>query len=79
MKRREDKNLAEGEVTGHAHRVITDDVVVYGEGEVREMSAPSGAVVTHEEHKTVSLPPGEYSITIQREEQPDGKPGAVRD
>jgi len=44
--------LAEGETTGHAHRVMTQ--VLEREDGIREFS---GAVaVTHEEHGTITLP-----------------------
>ena len=61
MQKRKDKNLAEGEVTGHAHR-CTGQVAVYGEGDNRLLDAPTGTQVTHEEHKTIELPPGRYHI-----------------
>jgi len=78
--RRRDKNLAEGEVTGHAHRVAADDAVVYGEGTERELHAPNGTSITHEEHKTEVLPPGKYDISRQREINPDTEEArAVKD
>jgi len=80
MKKRDDNCLAEGEVTGHAHRVSASDAIVYGEGLERELHAPNGTGVSHEEHKTVELPPGEFDITIQREIDPDTDEAmAVRD
>jgi hypothetical protein len=81
MEPRKDKNLAEGEVTGHTHRVLEDDALVYGDGAQRELHAPSGATVTHEEHKTFhGLPPGDYEIDRQREIDPDSEEAqAVRD
>lgn len=71
MKKRMDNSLAEGEVTGHAHRVTGLDVAVFGDGVDRELSAPNGADVSHEEHKQYTLPPNEYDITRQRELDPD--------
>ena len=48
--------LAEGELTGHAHRV---DVDVYeDEVGVREFSGPT--TVTHEEHGPIALPRDDY-------------------
>lgn len=62
MKRRNDKNLAEGEVTGHAHRCAGDDVAVFDRDDgTRRLEAPHGAEVTHEEHNTHVLPPGNYT------------------
>ena len=61
MNKRQDKNLAEGEVTGHAHRCIGDVVVYdYPDG-TRLLEAPHGCSVTHEEHNTHILPVGRYT------------------
>lgn len=61
--KRNDKNLAEGEVTGHAHRCV-GDVEVYNIDGGRELDAPDGCTVTHEEHNTIELPPGRYDTII---------------
>ena len=51
------KVLADGEMTGHAHRVTVD---VY-EGAAPETREFDGATtVTHEEHKPITLPDGEW-------------------
>jgi hypothetical protein len=71
MDKRNDRCLAEGEVTGHSHCCLADDVEVFGQGTERRLSAPSGTAVRHEEHKQITLPPGEYNITRQREIDPD--------
>ena len=64
--------LAEGEVTGHAHRVVGNSVAVLeastGEVYLRVVDAP--AEVRHEEHATITLPPGEYVVRRQREWDP---------
>lgn len=65
------KRLAEGETTGHVHLAEALDAFVTGFGTQRELSAPSGTPVSHEEHKRYELPPGEYSIDRQREIDPD--------
>ena len=49
--------LAEGELTGHAHRVEGDDVAVYGNDDQRVLFASPGASVVHEEHKPQQLLP----------------------
>lgn len=46
------KTLAEGEVTGHSHRVSV--VVMEREDGVREFDGAT--TVTHEEHKPIKLP-----------------------
>jgi hypothetical protein len=53
MKVRIDKNLAEGEVTGHAHVATADDAIVFGEGIERELEAPNGTGIEHQEHKEI--------------------------
>lgn len=71
MEPRQDKNLAEGEVTGHAHRAIADDAVVLGDGDERTLIVPSGSVITHEEHAHGTVPPGTYDVRKQMEVDPD--------
>lgn len=70
MKKRKDKLLATGEVTGHAHRAKGNGVAVYGEGTERLLEAPEGATVTHEEHGPQKLAPGEYDVSRVREYDP---------
>lgn len=71
MKKRTDNCLAEGEVTGHAHRAAGTNVAVYGQDVERVLDAPDGATVSHEEHKQITLPPGRYDVSRQREIDPD--------
>lgn len=60
--------VAEGEVTGHAHRAVGDGVALYETApDTLWLSAPSGADVVHEEHRTITLPAGEYDRLIVRE------------
>jgi hypothetical protein len=74
------KRLAEGEVTGHAHVVTAEDAWVIGTEDERELEAPSGTEVTHEEHGPISLPAGAYVVRRQRECDPDTEEArAVRD
>lgn len=71
MKECEDKALAYGEVTGHSHRAVAKTAKVYEhEGGRRTLSAPRGTKVVHEEHKTISVPAGEYDRTIVQEYDP---------
>jgi hypothetical protein len=63
--------LAEGKVTGHAHRVVgpmaelldlsTPDVV----GRLR-LRLPAGGRLVHDEHRPIVLPAGEYEVRLQR-------------
>lgn len=56
--------LAEGEHTGHYHEAHGNNVSFYDDG---VLEAPQGANVTHQEHATVILPPGEYVRSIVQE------------
>ena len=67
------KILAEGEVTGHCHKTTARNSYVVGAGDEREMTAPSGTTITHQEHKTIELPAGDYIVEKQREIDPDTK------
>jgi len=52
--------LAEGEVTGHAHR-LSDNVEVYEtEEKTRQFDLESPDTIKHEEHNPFTLPVGEY-------------------
>lgn len=64
--------LAEGEVTGHAHRVeraADARVLSTGSGRYLEVLANETTIV-HEEHGPITLPKGIYEIRIQREYSP---------
>jgi len=53
--------VAEGEATGHAHRVKGQDAtLIQTEDGTRYLKAPLGATITHEEHLPITLPPGDY-------------------
>lgn len=64
--------LAEGEITGHAHRLEdpSSAVVFESAGKMYLEVLADSATVVHEEHGPISLPRGGYSIRIQREYSP---------
>ena len=65
--------LAEGEVTGHLHQITKGDAELYDDNGTLYLHVDSdNAELTHEEHKTIILPKGDYEITIQREYTPEG-------
>jgi len=65
--------LAEGEVTGHAHKITEGEAELYEHEGTLFLSVKSKtAKLTHEEHKTLVLPKGDFQITIQREYSPEG-------
>lgn len=71
MKRVDNNILAEGEVTGHYHQAIGDDVsVLEMDGDTRLLTAPNGAEITHQEHNKITLPPGDYIRSIVVEHDP---------
>lgn len=66
--------LAEGEVTGHAHRFTvpgeTEVFTVKGQMYVEVLA--EAATLAHEEHGPIALPRGGYLVRIQREYTPQG-------
>ena len=70
--RREDRNgnlvVAQGEATGHSHR-IEDERAERWLTSRREafLVLPVAAEIRHEEHRTLTLPPGTYRVVRQRE------------
>lgn len=71
--------VADGEVTGHHHRIIGDDVQLYTlEG---NLFAKVGqvAVLSHEEHGAIDVAPGAYRVVRQRQFNPSGIARRVRD
>ncbi|MCW0220595.1 MAG: hypothetical protein OJI67_19870 [Prosthecobacter sp.] len=65
--------LAEGEVTGHAHRLKTGaqaQVLGNNVGDLfLDVTGPD-ATIMHEEHGPVTMPRGNYIVRIQREYHP---------
>jgi hypothetical protein len=64
--------LAEGEITGHAHRLedpSTGRVYSVGGELFMEVLAESATIV-HEEHGPITIPRGGYAVRIQREYSP---------
>ena len=57
-----------GEATGHKHVARGRGVAVLDAPDgTRYLHAPKGARITHEEHKPIDVPPGDYTITGVRE------------
>jgi len=62
------KTLAQGEATGHHHTITEGDAELYEhEGTMYLRVNSEEAVVTHEEHKAVTLPKGDYIVRRVRE------------
>lgn len=79
-KRGEGIVVAEGEATGHHHRIRTKGARLYKSGRTVYLTVPKGgAKLTHEEHETLTIPEGTYRIDNQREYQPQAAPRRVYD
>jgi len=63
----ESRVLAEGEATGHAHRVIGDAELLRLGGRLFLRVLGGDVRVIHEEHADMKIPPGEYRIGRVRE------------
>lgn len=62
--------LAEGEATGHAHRLETDsefDLMENPKTKERHLKLVKPTKLYHEEHKPIEIPPGTYRIGIVKE------------
>ena len=65
--------LAEGEVTGHRHRISDGQAELYErDGTLYLRVLSPEATLTHEEHHAVTIPQGSWLVRIQREYEPDG-------
>ncbi|MEM7716338.1 MAG: hypothetical protein AAF349_22670 [Cyanobacteria bacterium P01_A01_bin.68] len=65
--------LAEGEVTGHKHRISQGEAQLYTDDSQLYLSIFSTkAVLSHEEHDSVCISQGNWIVRIQREYEPEG-------
>ena len=65
--------LAEGEVTGHRHRISNGEAELFERDGVLYLKVLSStAILTYEEHAQVTIPQGDWEIWIQREYAPEG-------
>lgn len=65
--------LAEGEVTGHKHRITQGQAELYEQNGTLYLRVNSEkALLNHEEHQTISIPQGIWLVRIQREYEPEG-------
>ena len=72
------KELAYGEVTGHAHRVDVGELFETKDGQLY-LKVDQLSKLTHEEHKAIVLDPGVYKVTIKRQYEPENGWENVRD
>ncbi len=65
--------LAEGEVTGHSHRIADGKAELYEkDGTLYLKVLSETATLIHEEHKAIDIPQGNWMVRIQREYEPEG-------
>lgn len=65
--------LAYGEVTGHAHRISEGVGHLFNFDDKTYLKITSErAALTHEEHKRIDLPQGDFEIIIQKDYEPKG-------
>ncbi len=63
--------LADGKVTGHAHRLADQAIEVWETEEAtRIFSLTEDTALNHEEHNTITLPAQDYECGIVREYDP---------
>ena len=67
--------LAEGETTGHAHKIAKAMAVLYMLGQaaeaIRILQVKRKTQLVHEEHGALDLDPGLYKVVQQREYSPE--------
>lgn len=71
-KKGDDLILAEGEVTGHSHRFPAGAAKMLKWNDKTYLRVTKRAALSHEEHKALSLPEGDYEIKIQQDYEPSG-------
>jgi len=67
--------LAHGEVTGHAHAIKDKRVALFRDPKLAaifmHVSGEDPVALEHDEHDTISVPPGNYRVIRQREYSPE--------
>jgi hypothetical protein len=65
--------LAYGEVTGHAHAIKSERAALFSDPKLAAIFmrvTGDSVALEHEEHGTITLPPGSYRIVRQKEYSP---------
>lgn len=63
--------VAEGEKTGHAHRLVSDDLAYVRVSDmVAYVLLRNAGLLTHEEHGVRELEPGYYEVPTERDYDP---------
>lgn len=65
--------LAEGEVTGHSHRIEDSNAALFKFNDKMYLKIQSEiGFLRHEEHKEIQIPQGDYEVIIQQDYEPSG-------
>lgn len=70
LAKRESNIILEGEVTGHAHRLVDGRVLEDAQG-MLFLEVLKATQVVHDEHRVIDLAPGYYQVIRQREYSPE--------
>lgn len=62
--------IAEGEATGHSHRLVEGRVLEDAQGQLF-LEVLKATQIVHQEHHAIHLEPGFYAVTRQREYAPE--------
>lgn len=71
--------LADGKATGHTHRIDSQYASMYQRDGVRFLDVSAPVELVHEEHGTITIPPGQYRVTGHHEAAPGELPRQVED
>ena len=67
--------LAHGEATGHAHAIADKRAALFRDPKLMAIfmtvSGDAPVALEHDEHDTISVPPGSYRVVRQREYSPE--------
>lgn len=67
--------LAHGEVTGHAHAIKDRRAALFSDPKLAaiflHVSGDAPVALEHDEHSTITIPPGDYQVIRQREYSPE--------
>jgi len=72
IKPKDNRILAEGEVTGHLHELDGGEVFTRKDGLYFNVRDGCEVTLTHPEHDPLTFAPGTYEVIRQREYRPEG-------
>ena len=72
IKPKDNRILAEGEITGHLHELDGGDVFTRNSELYFMVTEGSEVILTHPEHHPLIFAPGTYEVIRQREYRPQG-------